>query len=133
MMKIYLAARFSRRHEVHALGKDLQSLGHTIVSRWSLPDCDHVLAAGLSDQANDLARQRFALEDMEDLGKANCLILLGEPPRNNSRGGHLVEFGAALALGHRVIVVGPRATVFHCLPTVEVFNTWQSMLKEVQK
>ena len=130
-MKIYLAARFSRRHEVHALGKDLQALGHTIVSRWSL--CDHVLTAGLSDQANYLARQRFALEDMEDIRNANCLILLSEPPRNNSRGGHLVEFGAALALGLRVIVVGPRATVFHCLPTVEVFDTWQSLLKEVQK
>lgn len=132
-MKIYLAARFSRRHEVHALGQDLQALGHTIVSRWSRPDADNVLPAGLSEQASDDARQRFALDDLEDIGKADCLILLGEPPRNNSRGGHLVEFGVALGLGHRVIVVGPRATVFHCLPTVEVFDTWQSLLKEVQK
>lgn len=132
-MKIYLAARFSRRHEAHALGQDLQALGHTIVSRWSRPDDDHVLPTGLSEQASDGARRRFALEDMEDIHKADCLILLGEPPRNNSRGGHLVEFGAALALGLRVIVVGPRATVFHCLPAVEVFDTWQSLLKEVQK
>ena len=132
-MKIYLAARFSRRHEVHALGQDLQALGHTIVSRWSRPEADHVLAAGLSDQANDLARERFASEDMEDIHKADCLIVLGEPPRSNSRGGHLVEFGIALGLGLRVMVVGPRGTVFHCLPTVEVFDTWQSLLKEVQK
>ena len=131
-MKIYLAARFSRRHEVHTLGQDLQALGHTIVSRWSRPDDDHVLPTGLSEQASDDARRRFALEDMEDLHKANCLILLGEPPRNNSRGGHLVEFGVALGLGLRVMVVGPRGTVFHCLPTVEVFDTWQSLLKEVQ-
>ena len=130
-MKIYLASRFSRRHEVHKLGKRLEALGHTIVSRWSRPGDDHVLPTGLSEQASDDERQRYALDDMEDINTAECLILLGETPRNNSRGGRLVEFGAALALGLRVIVVGPRETVFHCLPNVAVFDTKESLLKEI--
>ena len=60
-MKIYIAARFSRRHEAHALGKQLQAQGHTIVSRWSLPHSDHVAPVGLSKQASDAERQRFAM------------------------------------------------------------------------
>ncbi|MEM9760033.1 MAG: nucleoside 2-deoxyribosyltransferase [Pseudomonadota bacterium] len=122
-MKIYLAARFSRRHEAHALGARLQALGHTITSRWSLPDSDHVKPAGMSEQAADKERERFALEDVEDVRAADCCISLMEPPRGNGRGGRHVEFGIALALGHRMIIIGPRETVFHHLPEVEHFGT----------
>jgi hypothetical protein len=66
-MKIYLAGRFSRRKELEGWGEQLIALGHTIVSRWSLRDTDHKLVDGLSPQAADHERLRFALEDCEDI------------------------------------------------------------------
>lgn len=118
-MKIYLASRFSRRHEVNAIAQRLKIMGHQIVSRWVLPDSDHVKPVGLSSQAADVERRRFAMEDFEDVRNCDCMISLMEEPRNNSRGGRHVEFGMALALRKAVVVIGPRETVFHHLDEVQ--------------
>lgn len=45
-----------------------------------------------------------------------------------SRGGRHVEFGMAIALGKRAIVVGSQENVFHLLPGVEVYATWEACL-----
>ncbi len=127
-MRIYLAARFSRRHECHALGKELEKMGHVIVSRWTMPNSDHVIPVGQSEQAADKERERFAMEDYEDLLDAQWTISLTETPRNNSRGGRHVEFGMAIALGHTLTVIGPRETVFHHLPQVCHFDTVEEFL-----
>jgi len=121
--RVYLAARFSRRHECNALGHILKSHGCTITSRWVKPDCEHVLPTGISEQAADHERQQFALEDVEDVRAANWTISFMEEPRGNSRGGRHIEFGMAVALGHRLTIIGPRETVFHHLPNVEQFDT----------
>ena len=122
-MRIYIAARFSRRHECNALAQFLKSLGHTITSRWVLPDTDHVVPVGMSEQAADAERQRFAMEDFEDVKAADWCISLTEVPRNNSRGGRHVEFGMAIALGQVLTIIGPRETVFHHLPDVAQYET----------
>lgn len=122
-MNIYLAARFSKRHVVHDIGKALEALGHIIVSRWSCPDSDHLVPTGMSAQAADDERRRFAIEDLEDIDKADWVVSLMEEPRNNSRGGRHVEFGYALAKGKRLSVIGPQETVFHHLDEVEVYES----------
>lgn len=126
--RVYIAARFSRRPEAHEIAKWLQHQGHTITSRWVLPNDDHVLPTGLSAQAEDAERQRFALGDWEDVRVAGWCISLTEPPRNNSRGGRHVEFGMAIALGHRLTVIGPRETVFHHLPNIEHYENMHDFL-----
>ena len=123
MSAIYIAARFSRRPEANALAQKLKALGHTITSRWVLPDSDHVLPTGMSQQAADSERERFAIEDVADVRAADWLVSLQEEPRSNGRGGRHVEFGYAVALGLRITVIGPRETVFHHLPEVEHFDT----------
>jgi len=121
--RIYIAARFSRRAEANALGHHLKARDGIITSRWTKPDCDHVMPTGLSRQAEDGERQRFALEDVDDVRAANWTISLMEDPRSNGRGGRHVEFGLAIAFGHRLTIIGPRETVFHHLPNVEHFET----------
>lgn len=121
-MKIYLAARFSRRHLAHALGVQLQQAGHEIVSRWTLPGEDHVIPKGSSEQAADRERERFAKEDIEDVNACDWMISLMENPRNDGRGGRHVEFGYGLAMGKKMTIIGPKETVFHHLPEVEQFN-----------
>jgi len=122
-MKIYIAARFSRRPECNALAHKLIAKGHIITSRWVKPDSDHVAPTGLSKQAADKERQRFALEDLEDVLACDGMVSLMEEPRNNSRGGRHVEFGIAVGLEKALFIIGPRETVFHHLPSVKHFDT----------
>lgn len=131
-MKIYLAARFSRRHEAHALGKILQEHGHKIVSRWSLPNSDHVVPVGMSAQAADSERLRFATEDVIDVVDCDWMISFMEMPRGNSRGGRHVEFGIALGLGKWLTIIGPRETVFHHLERIEHFDTTEDFIKSLK-
>jgi hypothetical protein len=131
-VKAYLASRYSRHPEMREMRADLERLGIAVTSRWI--NGDHQISDdGLPAEAKAADRQRFAVEDWEDLMAADVVISFTEKPRSatNSRGGRHVEFGAALAAGKRVIVVGWRENVFHCLPQVEFFETWGECLTEL--
>lgn len=129
-MKIYLAARYSRCKELQKYRDQLQSLGHTVVSRWI--DGGHEITKEGSTVADYQERIRFAQEDKADLESSDCVISFTEEPRKtNIRGGRHVEFGMALALNKRVLVIGHRENVFHCLPQVEFFDTWQEAIAKI--
>lgn len=127
-MKIYIAARFSKRPEANELAQHLKTLGHSITSRWVLPDSDHVVPTGMSKQAADSERRRFAMEDIEDVQACDWMISFMEEPRNNSRGGRHVEFGVALGLGKKLTIIGPRETVFHHLDEVQHFGSVEELV-----
>ena len=129
-MKVYLASRYSRREELNVYRADLEQRGLTVTSRWLAGD-HQISDSGLSEQAKEADRIRFATEDWEDLLQAElCISFTEEPRSSNSRGGRHVEFGAALAAGQRCVVIGPRENVFHCLPWVEVFASWSEFLTQ---
>lgn len=129
-LKIYLAARYSRREELCIYRAELQALGHTVTSRWLNGD-HQVDDKGLSAQAHESERVRFATEDWDDLMAADCCISFTEIPRSErTRGGRHVEFGGAMAAGKRCIVIGPRENVFHCLPSVEYFQDWDWFMSQ---
>ena len=123
-MKVYLASRYSRFEEMQGYRRELEAAGYVVTSRWI--DGDHQIDdAGLSAEAKAEERTRFATEDCADLNAADLVISFTESPRSsNSRGGRHVEFGMAFAHGKRLIVVGHRENVFHCLPNVEFFSSW---------
>lgn len=142
MSKIYIAARFHKRPQANELANFLQLKGHSITSRWVLPDQSHVLPTGLSKQAEDSERERFAKEDLFDVISSDWMISLMEEPRGTGRGGRHVEFGIALGVATcislgvtaweksmKITIIGPRETVFHHLPTVEHFNTVEDFKK----
>lgn len=120
--RVYLAARYSRREELCNVREELSKLGYSITSRWL--NGDHQISdEEMSDEARRAAKAHFAAEDWEDLRRAAITVSFTEEPRScNSRGGRHVEFGAALAMGQRCIVVGPAENVFHLLPGVEIFG-----------
>jgi hypothetical protein len=133
MATIYLAARYSRHLELQTYAADLRAFGHTVTSRWI--EGNHQLSdAALKDDHGtqglaETERARFASEDWDDLMAADWCISFTEEPRSGpSRGGRHVEFGAAMATGKRLIVVGHRENVFHCLPNVEFFDDWQEAI-----
>ncbi len=128
-MKIYLAARYSRREELCGYRDQLQTVGDKITSRW-LNGNHQVDDRGLSAQACEAERIRFACEDWEDLLAADVCINFTEKPRTElTRGGRHVEFGAALALKKACIVVGHRENVFHCLPWVHFVETFDDAFR----
>jgi len=129
LAKVYLAARYSRREELCGYRKELEALGFTVTSRW-LNGNHQVDDKGLSEEGLAEERERFAVEDWDDLFEADYCISFTEPPRSgNSRGGRHVEFGAAMAWNMTCIVVGHRENVFHCLPMVQFAETWPEALK----
>ncbi len=74
------------------------------------------------------------MEDWHDLEVADTVIAftegLGEGP-GRRRGGRMVEWGMALALGKRCIAVGTRENVFFWLENVEFYETWQACLESL--
>jgi hypothetical protein len=135
MRTVYLAARYSRRLELCGYRAQLADLGIAVNSRWlngshQLDNEGHPIGETgerlvESPQAEPALREKFALDDRDDVLAADTLIAFTEIPRtSNSRGGRHVELGIALGAGIRVIVIGPRENVFCHLPEVEHYDTW---------
>lgn len=147
MTAFYLAARYGRRLELVEYAEELRKLGHEVTSRWlegqHQADELEIAAAGEVHQVPEIAC-RFAEEDVEDVIFADTVVAFSERPRSSaSRGGRHVEFGMALGwvlagyrttLGHprRVVVVGERENIFHCLAEVNVFPTWEAFLASLK-
>ena len=140
-MKIYLAARYSRREELVGYRTQLEAMGHSVTSRWlngahqisneGQPigdDGEALVESGQCIRAAAL-RQEFAIEDVADVMAADLVVSFTEPPRSNaSRGGRHVEFGIALAQRSALAVIGYRENLFHWLPNVGFFETWEIFL-----
>ncbi|PKN20407.1 MAG: hypothetical protein CVU71_01045 [Deltaproteobacteria bacterium HGW-Deltaproteobacteria-6] len=129
-MKIYLASRYIRIEEMRKVADTLRNVGHEITSRW-INGNHQISDDGLSAEAKEEERSRFATEDYCDLTAADCCINFTEKPRStNSRGGRHVEFGMAVQAGIRLIVVGPRENVFHYLPFIEWYPDFQIFMEK---
>lgn len=146
---IYLAARYSRRLELCEYRKQLREIGHLVEARWldgahqisdsgaPLGNDGEKLVEGDDGSASPRAaelRAQFADDDWTDVLQADLAISFTEPPRSEaSRGGRHVEFGMALAHGHRVIVVGYRENLFHWIPWVEFYPKWEEVLERLSR
>lgn len=129
-VKIYLAARYSRYPEMQNYKKILEDLGYTVTSRWI--DGHHNIVNGVSEEAAEIKRIQLAFEDLNDLLSSQCLICFTEIPRTtNTRGGRHVEFGIALAMRMSIIIIGPKETIFHTLPSIPKFNTFSDFMSSL--
>jgi len=129
-VKLYFAARFSRLPELVRFRDELTAAAPgygaeiEVNSRWLLGGHEWVGTADDDIPVDRLAE--FARDDIEDLMAADAMVCFTESPRSGpARGGRHVEFGYALAMGKRIIVVGYRENVFYCLPGVEFYPTWE--------
>ena len=121
-MKIYLAATYSRHPEMREVRSTLESLGHIVTGRWINGNHE------VTNKSYDRQGEIFAIEDYEDLVASELVISFTEEPRSTSgrgRGGRHVEFGIALALNKSLVVIGHRENVFHYLPQVQFFPSFE--------
>lgn len=143
-MRIYLAARYSRRLELCGYRERLTAAGHVVEAVWlngehqisdrgsPIGDTGEALVEGDDGSTNVRAaalRSKFAQDDFRDVITCDMLIAFTEPPRSNaSRGGRHVELGIALGLMKRVWIVGPRENIFCWLDDVRQFDTFEAAL-----
>lgn len=123
--KVYLASRYSRGGELVLYASILRDKGLVVTSRW-LEGNHQIEDDELSDDAKRKAKAHFATEDFEDVLAADVVISFTEAPRQtNSRGGRHVELGIALGAKKTCIVIGPHENVFHLLPQVHHYASWE--------
>lgn len=139
-MNVYLAARYSRRDEIAAYAQELEALGYTVNASWlHTTDAQELQARGQSWYAASQARA-----DLQEIDRAGLFIVFSEgPDEAHPGGGRHVELGYALSknayqrtLGQRpirIVVVGPRQTIFHSLDVIERFETWQEAIEEFRR
>lgn len=143
-MRIYLAARYSRRLELCGYRDQLHAAGHTVQAVWldgehqisdtgtPIGESGEALVEGDDGSRTERAaalRSKFAQDDFRDVVMCELLIAFTEPPRvANSRGGRHVELGIALGQMKRVWIVGPRENIFCWLDDVRQFDTWGECL-----
>lgn len=105
-MRVYLAARYSRREEMLVVARTLRDAGVGVTSRWITGQHERY---GVPDTV-------CANDDIEDIGEAHALIAFTEPADTApSRGGRHVEAGMALAYCRPLLVVGPVENIFYNL------------------
>jgi nucleoside 2-deoxyribosyltransferase len=116
---LYLAARYTRKDEIREYAKRLAAAGHIISATWF--DEPHAGEATMDEVGDELLRV-YAHRDLAEIRDADAIVFYSETEHtHNRRGGRHVEFGYALGLGKRIIVVGPLENIFHHLPHIEHF------------
>lgn len=125
-LNFYLAARYSRRDELRVHRDMLVALGHTCMASWL--DTAWPISDTGSTAAPDQYREHYAIKEALEVRQCNMLIAFTEEPRSSTRGGRHVEFGIALGMGKRVVVIGQRENLFYYHPDVTAFNSFQEFL-----
>jgi hypothetical protein len=108
----------------------LEGLGHFVTSRWIDCHAGKYLTSFTPEHLNSDPEYCSALAnyDLEDLRAAETVISFTDT-QGGGKGGRHVEFGYALALNKRVILVGPRENVFHTLSDVEHYASWPMLAR----
>lgn len=125
-----MAARFSMKPEIAEKAEELREMGIEITSRWLAETAAPTAQLGDFD---DPYLTQTAEVDVEDINEGEGLVFFSVPPTMPvARGGRHVEFGMALALKKAIYVVGPKENIFHYLPQVRVFATWEDFITYIQ-
>lgn len=123
-MRVYLSAKFERQDEMQLYTEQLRAEGIEVLSAWT--DIDSPSSDGFTGIAPQQRALR-AMMDLQQVGGTNTLVRFTDHPQGkrwsdgNDDG---TEFGVALALGKRLLVVGPARNIYHELPDVERFPGW---------
>lgn len=120
LASVYLSAKFERRGELNGYRSELEAAGVEVTSRW-LTDP--------TPELTDEAWRLLATKDIEDIHRASGLILFADGRPGG--GGRHVEFGVALGLRKRMMVVGEPENLFQSLEAVQIVPTWEEAFKAI--
>jgi len=127
-VKFYIASHFSEKELSKKLAEQIVADGHVCTARWLTQE-------NLTDPNDHGLRQRFALEDADDVLAADLLVFRN-PKESHGRGsgGRRVEFGIAALAGMPILIFGgPSEGVFDDLPNVTVCPDLGSLLAKLKE
>lgn len=148
----YVAGRFERRDELHAVIRRLGAINIRCTSRWITEEPD---IAHSHPQQVEAFKCEWSIKDYNDVKESDTLIAFSEDltdamiPGNEdlitfgmdnhiyvpalwARGGRHVEFGLAIAWEKRIVVIGPRENIFHWLPMVEHYPNFDTFIEHAK-
>ena len=131
-MRAYLAAPYAAREQIRGRARDLVTIGVDVTSTWLQEET--VISAGTVGAApavDPMSADAHVEMDLDDVRRSDVLVLFTESavdidPELCRSGGRHVEFGMALALDKRVLVVGEAENIFHRSHRGEVVPDWLS-------
>lgn len=129
-MKIYIAARFDRRHEVLELYKLILEHGHEITADWTLHK-----PIKPYEQNEELAA-KYANEDIEGVKNCDVFIILSDEGGST---GMYVELGAAILSNlkcgkPKIYVIGDKLrSMFYFHPVVNRRKNINEVFEEIEK
>lgn len=117
--KVYIAALYSRMDEMQSYGFLLESgLGYTVTSKW------------MYGNEIGMTNAEGALMDIEDLTEADICLSFTQPFGSMfTGGGRHTELGYALAIGKECVIIGEREQIFHHLPQIKQYDTFDDYMK----
>lgn len=116
MKKVYLAAPFEWIDRMRAYAQQLQVLGYEVTSRW-LSEQERGGETDLTDEDGSTKLDKkelaisYGIRDLRNIIACDTLVEFN-PGKAMIRNTRIAELGAALALGKRVIVIGPENPKF---------------------
>lgn len=124
-LSVYVAGGFTDKEDVRQWMKTLEDNGYRISSDWT----KHKIIGSYVD--NPEISAQYATEDM--VGVKNCDVLILKSKEAGA--GANAEFGAAIALGKRVFVVGEGNTskMFYFHPDVERFENLDEVIQKLKE
>ena len=119
---VYIAGPWVERPVARSVREKCKAAGLEVTSRW----------LDFSGDSHD--PQVFleeALNDYDDVRRADVLLLLNLQKRGEETSGKAVETGMALAWGKTVYMVGSWSNIFHFHPRVKRFELVEDAIKEI--
>jgi hypothetical protein len=131
-MNVYLAAPYSMKYTIAERAKDLADAGINCTSTWvTEPHDPKIQMSELSPEYH----KKYAIQDVRDVQRSDIFVFHTDPSKTIVRGGRHVEYGIfvglRLARGSEdpIFVVGEdHENIFHYLPNVRHFATWEETL-----
>lgn len=116
----YLAGEAARSDDLNDKADDLANIGEEVIARWL--------------GGEELDQDAEGIRRIEDISKVDGIILFAEVNHKTRKSYERhVEFGLALGLNKRLVVIGDPESVFQSLPVVERYPTWQHFLDEITR
>ena len=130
-MRVYLAAGFSRKNEIAEKSQELENLGIKVTSTWPW---ENAAPNSTLDEVGDDYLIFNGRKDLNEILAADALILFTQSPLIPfCRGGRMHEAGFAMGLGKTLLICGPKENIFHYLPEVNQFDTWEQLKATLTK
>lgn len=122
---LYIAASFEQVALVSALRADLADYVD-VTSTW----CDEPPMVNNDPRNAPREMRTRGNEDFLDIERSDMVAVITTVP--STSGGLHTELGIALALGKRVMLVGPRLNVFHYMNKIEHFADVQAFVDRIE-